>query len=310
MIAQRNVCVLVAALLAGTFHLAAQQPAPGGPSPSQGVHQEVYVETKPGQPMAGLDQKDFTVLDNKSARPITFFRATSGADEAVSVILLLDAVNTPYQTIAYAREGVEKFLKLNEGQLANPTTVAVMTDQGVQVNNGYSTDGNALSDGLEHHQIGLRQITRDSEWSGPERFQICINSLHQLLTSLASRPGRKLVVWISPGWPLVSGPRVYLDLKEERQIFNEIVNLSMNLRGLDVTLYNINPFGVNESMQEADLYESYLKGVSKQDQVQFGNLSVQVLAVQSGGLVIEGNSDVQGMIQRCVSDARSWYEIG
>ena len=175
---------------------------------------------------------------------------------------------------------------------------------------GLTNEDIAAQVGLERHQIGLRQITRDSEWSGPERFQICINSLHQLLTSLASRPGRKLVVWISPGWPLVSGPRVYLDLKEERQIFNEIVNLSMNLRGLDVTLYNINPFGVNESMQEADLYESYLKGVSKQDQVQFGNLSVQVLAVQSGGLVIEGNSDVQGMIQRCVSDARSWYEIG
>ena len=35
-----------------------------------------------------------------------------------------------------------------------------------------------------------------------------------------------------------------------------------------------------------------------------------MIAVQSGGLALEGNSDVAGMIQRCLADANSWYEIG
>jgi hypothetical protein len=34
-----------------------------------------------------------------------------------------------------------------------------------------------------------------------------------------------------------------------------------------------------------------------------------VLAVQSGGLASESNSDVTGVIRRCLTDASSWYEI-
>jgi VWFA-related protein len=309
MIDLRHVCVLIVTALAAALNLAAQQSPAEIPS-SREIRVPVFVDTKSGQQVTDLEQKDLALFDNKTARPITLFKRLDAQKEPVNVILLLDAVNTPYQTIAYAREGVEKFLKLNEGQLASPTTVEVLTDQGMQASSGFTTNGLALSDELEHRQIGLREITRSSEWSGPERFQICINSLHQLLASVASLPGRKMVVWISPGWPLVSGPRVYLDAKQAQQIFNEIVSLSTKLRELGVTIYNVNPFGVNEPMQEANLYQSFLKGVSKLDQVNLGNLSIQVLAAQSGGLVIEGNSDVTGMIQQCMNDARSWYEVG
>jgi VWFA-related protein len=54
----------------------------------------------------------------------------------------------------------------------------------------------------------------------------------------------------------------------------------------------------------------FLKGVSKPNQAQLGDLGIQVLASQTGGLVIEGNSDVAGMIQRCVTDTQTWYSIG
>jgi hypothetical protein len=67
---------------------------------------------------------------------------------------------------------------------------------------------------------------------------------------------------------------------------------------------------VTESLERADYYESFLKGITKPNQVEFGNLGLQVIAIQSGGLALEGNSDIAGMIQRCVADAKSWYEIG
>ncbi|MFZ2022527.1 MAG: VWA domain-containing protein [Terracidiphilus sp.] len=284
------------------------QPAPA-PS-SQEIRLSVVADTKSGQPVTNLDEKDFTVLDNKSARPITHFRTMSPADEPVKVIVFLDAVNTPYSMLAYAREGVEKFLKLNEGQLADPTTIAVLTDQGAQLESSFSTDGNALSDALDRQQIGLRQITRESEWSGDERLQICMNALNKLISFAGTVPGRKIVLWISPGWPIMSGPRIYLDSRQEDQIFNEIVNVSTQMRATKMTLYNINPIGVGESLQVADYYQTFVKGVAKANQVQLGNLAVQVLAVQSGGLAIESNSDVTGMMQRCLNDAKSWYEIG
>ena len=179
---------------------------------------------------SNLRQQDFTVLDNKIPRPITDFKIKSAADEPVHVIVLLDAVNIPYSMVAWSRQEVEKFLKANEGKLTYPTSIAVLTDQGVQIDNDFSTDGNALSDGLEHHPIGLREITRDSEWSDPERMQICITAFQQFLGYTSSLPGRKIVLWISPGWPLLSGPRVDLTLHQEQQIFNEIVGLSTRLQ--------------------------------------------------------------------------------
>ncbi len=55
--------------------------------------------------------------------------------------------------------------------------------------------------------------------------------------------------------------------------------------------------------RRADYYQAFLKGVAKPNDVQFGNLGVQVLAVQSGGLAIESNSDVTGNIQRCLTES-------
>jgi VWFA-related protein len=301
----RFLSTFLAIFWGGGIAVPAQQPAPT----QQSIHIDVVVDTKSNQPVTSLDEKNFAVLDNKTPRPITHFNIAGAASEPVSVIVLIDAVNTPYQTVAYAREGIEKFFKTNEGQLASPTSLAVLTDQGVQFDSNFSKDGNALSDALEHRQIGLREINRSSEWGGQERFQICMNALGQLMAFAAPIPGRKIVLWISPGWPIISGPRVNLDGREQNQIFNNIINVSTQLRKMNLTLYNINPVGVTESLQRADYYESFLKGVSKAGQVQIGNLALQVLALQSGGLALESNSDVTGMMLQCLQDAKSWYSI-
>jgi VWFA-related protein len=297
-------------LLPFTVEALAQQPGPAAPAASQTLRLDVVVDTKSGQPVPNLRQQDFTVFDNKTPRPITSFKIKSTADEPVSVLILIDAVNIPFQMVAWSRQGVEKYLKTNEGQLPYPTSIAVLTDEGVQIDNGFSTNGNALSDGLEHHEIGLRQITRDSEWGGIERLQICIKAFQQFLGYASTIKGRKIILWVSPGWPLISGPHIDLGSNQEQQIFNEIAGISTQLRENDLTVYDVNPIGVAESVERADYYESFLKGVAKPSQVQFGNLGLQVIAVQSGGLTLEGNSDIAGMIQRCVADAKSWYEIG
>jgi VWFA-related protein len=309
MTVRRIVCTFFFALLPCVPATFAQQPQPDTPSSSRGIRLDVVVDTKAGQPVTNLTQQNFTVLDNKTPRPITSFKVMTPADEPVNVIVLVDAVNSPFQLVAWSRDGIEKFLKANEGKLSYPTSIAVLTDQGVQIDNSSSTDGNALSDSLEHHFVGLRQITRNSEWGGVERMQIGINAFHHLAEYASSIPGRKIVLWISPGWPLVSGPRVEISAKEQDQIFSDIVSMSTGLRQIDLTLYNINPIGVSESLERADYYEAFLKGVSKPNQVQFGNLGLQVLAVHSGGLALESNSDVAGMIQKCLTDSKSWYRI-
>ena len=106
------------------------------------------VTPKSGPPVADLQQQDFTILDNKTPRHITSFHAFGGSQAPIHVFIVLDAVNVPYQSIAYSRGEVDKFLHANGGRLAYPTQLAFFTDNGMQVQPAFSTDGNELSSSL------------------------------------------------------------------------------------------------------------------------------------------------------------------
>jgi VWFA-related protein len=287
----------------------AQQPSPTAQPTSNTIHLDVVVETKSGALVPNLTQQDFTVLDNKQPQPITSFKVVRAAQEPVEVIFLLDSVNAPFTTVSYARNGIEKFLRSDDGRLAHPTTIAILKDQGTEIQKGFITDGNADGDALEHYSIGLREINRTSNQGDFDRLQISLKALHQLTDYAGTLPGRKIIVWVSPGWPLISNPRVHLDEKQVNGIFSEVVSFSTQMRKQNITLYNINPAGVGESLMQADYYQEFLNGISKPGQAQFGNVSLQVLAVHSGGLALELNSDVQENIARCLADAESWYQI-
>jgi VWFA-related protein len=309
------VCAFLAVLFAGSLSTAAQQASPTVSTPatspsSQQIKLDVVVDTKSGQPVTTLGQQDFTIVDNKSPRPISSFKVVTGAQDPVSVILFIDAVNTPYELVASTRNAAENYLKKNEGTLANPTAIAVLTDDGVQLPTKFSANGIELSDDLEHREIGLRQITRSSQWSDGERLTISIKALHQLTVFASRLPGRKLILWISPGFPLASGAGFStLTSKAEQAIFGDVTYFSTELRQNKITLYNIDPVGTSQSMLSANYYQNFVKGVAKYDDVQLADLSIQVLSAQSGGLDLVSDNDVAGMIQKCVADANSWYEI-
>ena len=99
-------CVL--AIAASLFTTNAQEAA--SPQAPGTVRLDVVVAHKNGPPVAGLEQKDFTIIDNKHTQPITSFRAVSGRDSKAKVIVVLDAVNIDYERVAFAREEIEKYL--------------------------------------------------------------------------------------------------------------------------------------------------------------------------------------------------------
>ena len=49
--------------------------------------------------------------------------------------------------------------------------------------------------------------------------------------------------------------------------------------------------------------------MSKPGQVNIGDLSLQVLAVQSGGLALYGNNDTTALLQQCMADTHAYYQI-
>jgi VWFA-related protein len=277
---------------------------------SSKIFLDVVVTPKKGGPVTNLQRQDFSLFDNKTAQTITSFRALSQGQEPIKVILVLDAVNTSFQTIADARPRIDKFLRANEGQLAYPTSLAVVTDRGTQVQPGFSTDGNALSASLDAYEVGLRDIRRSAGFYGAtDRLQISLQALSMLIRRENQEPGRKIILWISPGWPLLSGPGVQLGSKQVQQLFAQVVNLSTQLRQNRITLYSVDPVGAGEGLMRANYYKDFLKGVQKPSQVEPGDLGLEVLAVQSGGQALSSNNDIAALLQTCMADTAAYYEL-
>ena len=291
------------------------EPIPVQPTPAteSTIRLNVVVNDKSGKPVSGLEQKDFTLLDNKLPEKILSFEAVPGAaaaNEPVEVILVVDSVNIPFMSVARARDQIKKFLQQDGGKLALPVSIAFLSDSGLKVGETASRDGNALVAYLDQNASALRTITKSQGFYGAdERMQLSVNAFEQLTQYAANRPGKKIVICVSPGWPLLSGPHEELTQKNQKQIFSTIVAMSTQLRQAGVTLYMADPLGPGESQMREFYYQSFLKGVRTPNQVAIGDLALQVLAAQSGGRVLTATNDVADGIASCLRDATAYYVL-
>lgn len=292
----------------------ASQAPPPAPALDSRITLDVVVRDKSGSPVSGLQQRDFTILDGKQPQPILSFQAVGGTNTdnaGLEVILVVDAVNTGFQRVAYGRQQVEKFLKQDGGKLAWPMSIDFLADSGLKVENVPSSSGGALSAYMDQNQNGLRVSGRSQGFYGAaDRAQLSLRSLGQLAEIEERRPGRKIVIWMSPGWALLTSPRIQLSPKDQENIFHTAVALSTELRQARITLYAVDPLGTADAGKfRTFYYEEFLKGVTAPNKAQFGNLALQVLAYQSGGRVLNSSNDIAAEIESCVRDANAYYVL-
>jgi VWFA-related protein len=272
---------------------------------------DVVVTDKSGQPVAGLQAQDFRLLDNEELRDIFSVYAadevSAKGDAPVEAILVVDRVNSSFKSIADTRVELVKYLRQNGGHLALPTSFIFLSDTGTEIQNEPTRDGNALIAELDQHSTSLRlpRGTQLFKTAGGWRH-LSLIALDRITAAVGKRPGRKLLIWISPGWPAFSGQSYFWLKKDQQPLFDYIAGVSTALREARITIYSIDPEGVGHGQF---YYLNFVKGVDSAKKVNFGDLLLQVLAKQTGGLVFSGNNDIASLIDRCVADANADYVL-
>jgi VWFA-related protein len=273
---------------------------------------DVQVTDASGKPVSGLRQQDLTLVDNGRPQTITSFRETSGSGvpPPAEAILLLDTMNASPQDVVIERQGIDKFLRQNGGHLPLPVAIVFLADTGVKLNKA-SQDGNTLAEDLKKIQTPMRVLGSAQGAEGAQdRSQRSLRAVQMLSSYEAPRPGRKLLIWVGPGWPLLSRSTAQLSAKDQRVYFDSIVDITTALRRAHITLYSVAPLNLAQvGGQNPFLYQTYLKGVENAAQADSPNLALQVLAVHSGGLVLGQSGDLASQISLCTADGQTYYEI-
>jgi len=272
---------------------------------------DVVVTDKSGALVPGLELKDFTVLDNNQPAKIASFHASTesgqGAEPPVEVILLIDKVNLEFKEVSFVREEVEDFLSRNGGHLAQPVTLLFFTNRGLDVQPEPSRDGNKLAEDVRKLDNSLRTDGSAAGVNGAiQRFYTSVQALTALAQAEAKKPGKKLLIWAGPGWPMLDSVNIDISAEEQHRNFDKIVTLSASLREARISVYSVS---ATQSASGVNVYRDFLKGVKSAGKSSPANLGLKVLAIQSGGRVLGPDNHLADQIESCFKDASSFYSL-
>jgi VWFA-related protein len=291
------------------------RPPPATGAPEGRINLDVVVTDDAGQPVAGLEQKDFTLLDDKKPQPILSFRAVDGVQGAghreppVEVILLVDIANTPLKVVGDERNQIESFLRRNGGKLTQPTSLMIFDDRGVKGLPQPTKDGNRLADELSSAESPTQSILLTTQ-TEPDRTTLSLNALQDILDAENQRAGRTILIWIGDGWPMLEDSGYLFTERDHRPWFDRVVTSSGDLREARVTLYSIYPTDPGTTNEpHLQHYRSFLKRVASVNQVRPGDLALPVLAIHSGGRVLDTPGDLGDQIASCIAEAKFYYVL-
>jgi VWFA-related protein len=271
------------------------------------------VTDKAGKPVAHLEPQDFSLFDNGQPTKIISFHTSDGTstnpDPPVEVILLIDKLNTPASLGSLERDEVERFLRQNGGHLAQPVSILELSDTGLWTVAKPAADGNALAAEIAHNReiavIRSRQ-SGEHKWDfGVSPAQSALRALAYIAAAARREPGRKLLIWVGPGWGIGSG-EYSGELQSKEVLLATIHWVSTLLREARLAVYS---FSVGETDPSSSFYMDYIDGPKSPRQASFIDLNRKVLAVQSGGLVLGPSNDLVTQIDSCVQGAGAFYTM-
>ncbi len=318
MIASRLNLFLLGVLLSAP-HIAAQQ-IDSGAHPGERIYVDAVVSPASGPPVENLRQQDFAIFDNDVPQTITSFEAIDARHAQIAVIIVFDTLSLNARAQGTALVDIKRFLNADGGELAYPTTVDFVTTKGLEFRAGPSRDGKAMSALVDKpaNATAIQDIKGDPGSYPP--FQ----ALAELVALERDKPGRKIILLVSPGWyptlnPDSHGRPSEIKVQQLRLgMFGNIVQLTRQLHEGQITVYSIDPpvagdlddgFTNGVTHLRPDHSHADAAGVRSPSDVRWDDLALQTVAVRSGGLAVYSGRDLTSSLRQCVADISPFYEI-
>jgi len=290
-----------------------------------------------GQPVLDLKEHDVTLLDNGRPQTLTSFQAVQNSTAArpSRVILLIDTLNNSGGSIEQDRLQVQKYLRESPPVLSNSTAIAILTGSGTTIEPA-SRDRETLLQQVRQVKERLHPVICQNDpdanrsflnvWmpNAPatlrstqvlaclnERFERSVSALQKFAAQQESIPGRVLLIWLGPGWPLLNEHEFTPDNATTREtFFHYLVELSTTLRESQVTLDAISsPDTMRKNETRNDHDNAFLDGVPSEDDTTAGSLCLEALAHQSGGLLLSSSKDIAAEISQAIAAESVYYVL-
>ncbi|HET9183215.1 MAG TPA: VWA domain-containing protein [Candidatus Angelobacter sp.] len=294
---------------------------------------DAVVTDKSGKPVAGLKPADFEVFENGKKQEIRAFGATTAQSgpavaprtlpsdlftntvelqpqEGPPVILLIDALNTPWADQVYGREQLVKYLSGHKAQrniaiyvLGNrlqllqdftedPALVRqAVLEKGLNPNH---LDPNATSNTLNQQLIEMEKTVTNS--SRDIATISTLEALNSIARHAAAVPGRKQLLWLSSGFPLD------LDTVKTSIYYQQMTETANLLTDAQVAVYPVDVRGL-----VAFFPREMSSGMAR---LTSAHLTMDELALKTGGLAFYGHNDISRLVDRAVADGATYYVLG
>jgi VWFA-related protein len=269
---------------------------------------DVVVTDAAGNPASDLAPWDFTLLDNgQPARIRTLHNSLAVSEPAPELIFVLDTVNLSPQQLSQTESEIAHFLRRNNGHLEAPCFLYRFTRDGLFSSSKLTRDGNMLAKEVELHKSPRTVWSwgQNSEpgslgpWvGGSKRNPLSLRALGSIAIDQREIAGRKVAVWIGPGWPVQGSGD---------SDFDEMTELSTRLREARITLDSVTVWP-NPEVPAFD-YHSYLEPPSSQKDMHPVKMALQTIATYSGGVVLDSSGELDREIERCVEEELSFYTL-
>jgi|SoiMethySBSTD1v2_1073268.scaffolds.fasta_scaffold00234_49 VWFA-related protein len=293
------------------------QQAPTFRSSVEAVQLSVIVTDRDGNPVSGLAEDEFEILENGSPRPITTFAAVNIPIERTErglaekdvlsndgppgrlYVIALDQMSSLSALRAHAilRRFVEQFFGPND-TAAVVLTTGGLSDSGQE----FTSNPRLLMDAINRFDGGTSDM---SDRLREKNFIGDFKSLMAFMTTL--RGARKAMIFVSESIPVDAYDVVDRGRARFGGLFSEVDTdwidaLSFATRN-NIAIYPIDPRGLTTGITgESEDGSTVASGPSLDDRLVLGGL-----AAVTGGFALTGSNNYTGAFERLVRENSTYY---